>query len=153
MTRDTVQAARESDEVRRCWPVFRELRQNISSEEVFVERWKRQRDEGYQIVFIERDGEVRAIGGYRVLHSMAWGRILYLDDLAVLTSHHGTGLGTAILEYVQAEACRQDCDAVHLDTGYHRRRAHKAYLRNGFELSAHHLEWKVVGNEEPARMS
>jgi hypothetical protein len=33
---------------------------------------------------------------------------------------------------------------VHLDTGYHRQAAHKAYLRNGFELNCHHLAWKVV---------
>ena len=141
-----VHTAREEEDVRRCWPVFRELRQNISSAELFVERWKRQREEGYQIVFIEEDGDVRAVGGFRILHSMAWGRILYLDDLAALAARHGTGLGTAILTYVQEEARRSGCEAVHLDTGYHRHRAHKAYLRNGFVLDSHHLQWKVAGD-------
>lgn len=137
--------ALEERDVRRCWPVFRELRRNIPTEEEFIQRWKRQRDEGYHIVFAEQDGEVRAVGGYRVLHSMAWGRFLYLDDLAALADHHGKGLGAAVLQYVQEEARRQGCETVHLDTGYHRKRAHKTYLRNGFELNSHHLEWKVDG--------
>ncbi|MCX4745046.1 GNAT family N-acetyltransferase [Kitasatospora sp. NBC_01287] len=140
-----IHPAPEEADVRRCWPVFRELRQNIPTEEMFVARWKVQRDEGYRIVYLEQDGEVRAVGGYRIVHNMAWGRILYLDDLAALTEHQGEGLGTAILEYVQGEAVRHGCDAVHLDTGYQRNRAHRAYLRNGFELSSHHLEWKVPG--------
>jgi GNAT superfamily N-acetyltransferase len=141
-----IHPAQDEQDVRRCWPVFRELRQNISSEELFIDRWKRQRDEGYRIVFIEEDGDVQAVGGYRIIHSMAWGRILYLDDLAALTARHGTGLGAAILGYVQAEASRSGCEAVHLDTGYHRHRAHKTYLRNGFELNSHHLEWKVAAS-------
>jgi GNAT superfamily N-acetyltransferase len=139
-----IHSAREEDDVRRCWPVFRELRQNIPTEEEFVERWKRQVPEGYQIVYIEEDGAVQAIGGYRVLNSMAWGHIIYLDDLAALATRHGDGLGSAILTYVQAEARRLGCEAVHLDSGYHRQRAHKTYLRNGFVLSSHHIQWKVT---------
>lgn len=138
-----IHVALDEEAVRRCWPVFRELRQNIPSEQLFVDRWKRQHDEGYRIVFLERDGEVLAAGGFRILNTMAWGRILYLDDLAVLTAHQGTGLGAAVLRYVQDEARRSDCAAVHLDTGHHRHKAHKSYLRNGFEFRSHHLEWRV----------
>lgn len=138
-----VRPARDEREVRRCWPVFRELRLNIPDEEEYVARWKRQRDEAYQIVYIEVDGEVRAVGGYRLVHSMAWGRILYLDDLGALAAHHGSGLGSAILAHLQAEAVRLGCEAVHLDTGYQRQKAHKAYLRNGFVLDSHHLQWKA----------
>jgi len=129
--------------VRRCWPVFRELRLNITSETEFIERWKIQSNEGYKVVFIESDGVVVAIGGYRLLNNMAWGQILYLDDLAALSSEHGKGFGTAILRHVQDEARRLGCDGVHLDTGYHRHKAHRSYLRNGFELDSHHLSWKV----------
>ncbi|WP_371476979.1 GNAT family N-acetyltransferase [Kitasatospora sp. NBC_00315] len=140
-----IREALDEGDVRRCWPVFRELRLNIATEEIFVGRWRTQREEGYRIVLLERDGEVQAVGGYRILNSMAWGRILYLDDLAALSERHGGGLGTAVLRYVQDQARRAGCEAVHLDTGYHRHRAHKAYLRNGFEFNSHHLEWKVTG--------
>ncbi|MEV7489389.1 GNAT family N-acetyltransferase [Streptomyces anulatus] len=75
---------------------------------------------------------------------MARGRAVYLDDLCALTEHQGAGLGRAVLGFVQDEARRLGCGAVHLDTGYHRRRAHRTYLRSGFELSLHHLEWKAT---------
>jgi hypothetical protein len=45
------------------------------------------------------------------------GRIPYLDDLAALAARHGIGLGTTILKYVHAAACRLGCEAVHFDTG------------------------------------
>ncbi|MER5310634.1 GNAT family N-acetyltransferase [Streptomyces sp. NPDC002773] len=140
-----IHTARNEEDVRRCWPVFRELRPHITSEDEFVERWKVQQGEAYRIAFLEQDGEVRAAAGFRIVHSMAWGRAVYLDDLGALAEHQGAGLGSAVLRFVQDEARRLDCGAVHLDTGYHRRRAHRTYLRNGFELSLHHLEWKAAG--------
>ena len=139
-----VKRAEKEDDVRRCWPVFQELRQNIATEDEFIERWSRQVVEGYRIVYLESDGVVSAVGGYRLQHNLAWGRFIYLDDLAALTAKHGNGLGEAILKFVQDEARRLGCEAVHLDTGYHRRRAHRTYLRNGFELNSHHLTWKVA---------
>jgi hypothetical protein len=49
-----------------------------------------------------------------------------------------------LLAWMQVQARALYCEAVHLDTGYHRHAAHKAYLRNGFELNCHHLAWAVT---------
>ncbi|GGY39902.1 hypothetical protein GCM10010342_28700 [Streptomyces anulatus] len=84
-----IHTARNEEDVRRCWPVFRELRPHIASEDEFVGRWKVQQDEAYRIVFLEQDGEVRAAAGFRIVHSMARGRAVYLDDLCALTEHRG----------------------------------------------------------------
>ncbi|MEV7489390.1 hypothetical protein AB0O08_01300 [Streptomyces anulatus] len=46
-----IHTARNEEDVRRCWPVFRELRPHIVSEDEFVGRWKVQQDEAYRIVF------------------------------------------------------------------------------------------------------
>jgi GNAT superfamily N-acetyltransferase len=138
----------DTEEVaRRCWPLFRLLRANIDDEEEFVRRWRAQRPEGYQIVYVEVDGRVAAAAGFRLLHTMAWGRVLYLDDLIAGSEYQGNGLGALLLRWLQEEARRRECDEVHLDTGYQRQAAHRTYLRNGFELSCHHLSWKV----EPSR--
>lgn len=138
-----VREANKEEDVRRCWLVFQELRPHLTEEE-FVKRWKTQREEGYDIAYVEFDNEVVAAAGFRVMNTMAWGRILYLDDLIALGSQHGQGWGTTILIWLQEKARRQQCDGMHLDTGYQRHAAHKAYLRNGFELICHHLAWKVV---------
>jgi GNAT superfamily N-acetyltransferase len=97
-----------------------------------VERWRVQTREGFQIVYIPEGDTVPAAAGYRFLNTLAWGHILYIDDLVAIAARHKTGLGTTLLQYLQEEARRVGCDAVHLDTGYLRHLAHVAYLRTGF---------------------
>lgn len=138
-----VQVARSEADIRRCWPAFRELRPHLRTEQEFVSRWRGQVEEGYRIVFIEEGDKVVAAAGYRFLRTLAWGHILYLDDLIALQAAHGTGLGSALLQYLQKEAREKGCDAVHLDTGYQRHLAHRAYLRNGFRIDCHHMAWNV----------
>lgn len=138
-----IRIAREEDEVRRCWPAFRELRPHLQSEEEFVERWRAQVGESYQIAYVAEGDRVPAAAGYRLMSTMAWGRIIYLDDLVAVEACHRIGLGTALLKFLQGEARRLSCDALHLDTGYHRHLAHRAYFRNGFRMDCMHLAWKV----------
>jgi GNAT superfamily N-acetyltransferase len=138
-----VRVAREEEEVRRCWPAFKELRPHLQSEEELVARWRVQTAEGYQIIYIAEGERVPAAAGYRFLNTLAWGKVLYLDDLVALQSSQGAGLGTALLKYLQDEARRLGCDALHLDTGYQRHLAHRAYFRNGFRMDCMHLAWKV----------
>lgn len=127
-----------------CWMAFSELRKNISSCEEFIRRWNIQKNEGYKIYFIrdDDDGVVAAIG-FRIFHTMAWGKILYIDDLIALPGSRGKGLGAALLQYAKTTAREYKCDAVHLDTGYQRHEAHISYLRNGFTLNCHHMECLV----------
>jgi GNAT superfamily N-acetyltransferase len=138
-----IRLAADETEVRRCWPAFKELRPHLTSPDELIERWRAQVDEGYRIAYISEGETIFALAGFRCLHTMAWGHVLYVDDLVALASAHRTGLGTALLKYLQDEARRRGCAAVHLDTGYQRHLAHRAYLRNGFRLDCHHMAWQV----------
>lgn len=140
-----VRIAREESEVRRCWKAYKELRPHLRSEDELVERWRVQTREGFKIVYIPEGDTVPAAAGYRFLNTLAWGHILYIDDLVAIAARHKTGLGTTLLQYLQEEARRLGCDAVHLDTGYQRHLAHLAYLRNGFRFDCHHVAWEVKG--------
>lgn len=142
MSIDVTIAADEA-EVRSCWPVFSQLRPHLTGEEEFVKRWRVQRAEGYRILRAVEDGTALGAAGFRILHTMAWGRILYLDDLIVDESARGTGLGSRLLSELKEIARNEECDQVHLDTGYQRHAAHKAYLRAGFHLDCHHLAFAL----------
>ena len=142
-TMEEVRIANEEEDVRKCWDAYKELRPHLRSSDELVERWRLQSREGFQIIFIPDGDKAVAVAGYRFLNTLAWGYILYIDDLVALTSRHKTGLGTRLLMYLQEEARCHKCDAVHLDTGYQRHLAHLAYLRNGFRLNCHHLAWEV----------
>jgi GNAT superfamily N-acetyltransferase len=128
--------------VRQCWDVFRELRPHLSEAE-FLQRWRRQNAEGYRIVYLKSEDGVVAAAGFRILNTMAWGKIIYLDDLVALASEHSRGWGTQLLQWLQETARQNHCEGIHLDTGYHRFAAHRAYLRNGFRLNCHHLTWNA----------
>jgi GNAT superfamily N-acetyltransferase len=140
-----VRVAASEAEVRRCWPAFHELRPHLRSDDELVARWRIQTGETYQIVYVADGDAVPAAAGYRLMNTLAWGKILYVDDLVALQSAHRTGLGTFLLQHLQEEARRLGCAAVHLDTGYQRHLAHRAYLRNGFRLDCHHMAWAVDG--------
>jgi len=75
MTNSHIAIAHTPEEIRRCHPVMRELRTHITDEQEFVDRVQRQQRQGYQLAFLEANGEICAVAGYRFLESLFSGRI------------------------------------------------------------------------------
>ena len=121
------------------------LRPHLTSVEDFVTRVDgAQRPEGYRLVgsFAEGEGAVAATG-FRRLHTLAWGDLVYIDDLVTLESHRGRGHAHRLLEWVLAEARRLGCSQIHLDSAPHRHAAHRLYLNEGFHISSFHFSREV----------
>lgn len=130
-------------EIRRCYRVFSHLRPHLEEAE-FVRRVQIQGDkEGYTIACIELGEEIVAAAGYRVLNFLAWGKVLYLDDLITDPGKKKNGFGSALLDWVAQQGKELGCDELHLDTGYQRHDAHRLYLKSGLDLSCHHLSRKL----------
>ena len=122
------------------------LRPHLASVEEFVERVNTaQRPEGYRLVgsFASEGGPAVSATGFRRLHTLAWGDLLYIDDLVTLESHRGLGHAHRLLEWVFAEARRLGCGQVHLDSAPHRHAAHRLYLNEGFHISSFHFSREV----------
>ena len=75
-----IRLARSDDEIRACYPVISQLRSHVGREE-FLEHVRRQADEGYRLAFLEIDGRPATVAGYRILHQLVAGKVLYVDDL------------------------------------------------------------------------
>ena len=73
--------ARTPAEIARCYEVMRELRTHFTDRTKFVRQVQRQQRDGYLLAFVEDDGEVRAVAGYRFIEWLFSGRFLYVDDL------------------------------------------------------------------------
>jgi GNAT superfamily N-acetyltransferase len=134
--------ARDDGDVRRCHAVMRQLRPHVD-EDALVERVRRQRNEAYRLVFVERDGAVVAVAGFRIAHNLAWGRFLYVDDLVTDGTRRSTGHGTELLDWMVTEARRRGCDEFHLDSGVQRFGAHRFYLRHGLDITSHHFALRL----------
>ncbi len=102
-----------------------------------------QRPEGYRLVASFADGVVVSAGGFRRLNTLAWGDVLYIDDLVTLESHRGQGLAHRLLEWILTEARRLGCDQVHLDSAPHRHAAHRLYLTEGYHISSFHFSREI----------
>lgn len=139
-----VQRAEDDDAIRRCAPLFRELRPQVR-EETLVERVRRQeREHGYRLVYVEEGGVPAALAGYRVAEFLAWGRVLYVDDLVTAPASRGRGHGGVLMDWLLGEARRLACEELHLDSGVHRFSAHRLYHSRRLEISSHHFSIRLA---------
>jgi GNAT superfamily N-acetyltransferase len=102
-----------------------------------------QRTEGYRLggAFVEGAVAAVAAAGFRLGHSLAWGRHLYVDDLSTVPEARRRGHAGALLDWLVTEATNLGCGQVHLDsgTGPDRFDAHRLYFKHGFAIHAHHF--------------
>jgi len=121
------------------------LRSHHGDEAEFVRRVDEiQRPEGYRLVgaFEEAAPErCLAVAGFRELHNLAWGHVIYVDDLSTHPDGRRRGYGRALLEWCAEEARRLGCDALHLDSGVEPNRldAHRLYLNTGMRITSYHF--------------
>jgi GNAT superfamily N-acetyltransferase len=133
------QIAETEAEIEACYPVMHELRPYLSNEE-FVSRVQAQRKQGYELAYVEEEGQPVAIAGYRVGQNLAWGKFLYVDDLVTASEYRSRGHGATLLRWLQEQAVARGCDQLHLDSGVQRLDAHRFYQREGMEISSYHFK-------------
>ncbi|HEX7004322.1 MAG TPA: GNAT family N-acetyltransferase [Trueperaceae bacterium] len=138
----TVRLASTDDEILRCYPIMRELRTHLE-ETSFLERVRRQEREGYRLAYLHRNGEVLAVAGFRISEFLAYGRILYVDDLVTAPAHRSTGSGKVLVDWLTERARGAGCNELHLDSGTQRRSAHRFYHREGLEIVNFHFAKRV----------
>jgi len=125
------------EDISRCFQVFTHLRPKLD-EAQFTARLQLQVAEGYRIVYFEEGEDIVAAAGYRIVHFLAWGRVLYLDDFITRPESRKSGYGSALMHWLSKEGQSLGCEQLHLDSGYQRHDAHRFYLRHGFALRSHH---------------
>lgn len=135
----SIAVAETAGDIARCYEVMRALRANLATEEEFVERVQRQQAEGYRLAFLEVEGEVRAVAGYRIFDLLFCGRTLYVDDLVTRAEDRSRGFGGLLFDWLVEEARRENCAAFTLDSNVQRFDAHRFYLTKRMKIAAHHF--------------
>lgn len=133
-----IRVATGDDEIAACYPVMRELRGHLSGEE-FLARVRVQQREGYRLAFLNDGGPAQAVAGFRVLHNLLSGRMMYVDDLVTLETARSRGYGKRLLDWLVATARAEGCTTLELDSGVQRFDAHRFYLTQRMFISAHHF--------------
>jgi len=126
----------------RCYPVMAELRPHLTESE-FLRRVEAQAQENYNIAFVEHEGRAVCVAGFRLMHSLAWGRFLYVDDLVTHELERSKGFGQELMAWLVQHAREAGCDQFHLDSGVQRFDAHRFYLASGMDITCHHFALKL----------
>ena len=137
-----IHKAQTPEDIAKCVRVILELRPHLEPEKI-VPMVQDMLQEGYQLAFIEENGEAMSAIGYRYLQFLFCGKHFYIDDLVTLPEARGKGYGGALLDYVSEEAKKAGFGVITLDSGHHRHTAHRLYLNKGFTISSHHFTKKI----------
>lgn len=129
-------------EIVECFQVMKTLRPHLQ-ESQFIAQIRRQQQQGYTLAFIRDEVEVVTVSGYRAAEFLAWGTVLYVDDLVTDPKKAKRGFGSAMMNWLIATARQKGCAELHLDSGYQRHAAHRLYLNKGLRLSSHHFSLKL----------
>ena len=98
---------------------------------------------GAEMAVAVEGGEVRGITVFRIQERTHSGRELYCDDLVTDESRRSTGVGHALMEYMERVCRERGCDTFALDSGTMRQRAHRFYFREGMTISSFHFTKKI----------
>ncbi len=134
-----VTLAQTTQEIAGCFAAIQELRPRLKDKEAFVSQIKRQIKEGYALVYVQEGSETAACMGFRMFETLAWGKIMYIDDLVTRDRSRKKGYAETLIAYAVDRARLEGCQEIHLDSGHHRHDAHRFYLNQNFTLYCHHF--------------
>ena len=110
-----------------------------------IAQMREQRAQGYEVAWVEADGEVLCVAGFVVGTKLAWSKHIYVDDLVTAARHRSMGAGAMMIAWLRDHARALGCQQLHLDSGVHRFAAHRFYLRERFDIDSHHFSISDLG--------
>lgn len=140
-----VKRALSDEEILACFDVLIELRPHLEKDG-FLDLIRKMENEAYQLVYIEKEGQVVAVAGFRIYTNLFMGKHLYVDDLVTAEAARSKGYGESMIKWLREKAIHSDCNYFHLDSGTHRGQAHKFYFKQGFTIASYHFSEKLLRN-------
>ena len=118
--------------------VLLEMRTDYAKDQL-IAQIKQQQQRGYELAYVESEGEVLCVAGFIVATKLAWGRHIYIDDFVTTEAHRRRGVGALLIDWLQVHARERGCQQIHLDSRVTNFVAHRFYLRHGFHIASHHF--------------
>ena len=122
--------------------VMRQLRPHLPSN--YIERMTEIFNAGGEMAVVVVDGQVAGATVFRIIDKTFSVRELYCDDLVTDSARRSTGVGHAMMEYMERVAVSRNCGFLTLDSGCRREQAHKFYFREGLTITSFHFSRQLT---------
>ena len=137
-TKMEVRILSSEGELKTVAPILSQLRPDFDLNEL-VARIKIQQKRGYKLAYVVSGEKVFCVAGFVTGYKLAWGKHIYIDDLATSEEHRSAGAGRILMEWFKTYAKENGYEAIHLDSSVLRFPSHKFYLESGFYIDSHHF--------------
>ena len=133
-----IQYASSVADYTRCFEVMKQLRphQNLES---FLTAMDAMQKEGYHLLYLEDEGRMFSVAGFRFTTTLYDGLIIDFDDFVTLADGRSKGYGSMVFDYLVGLAKEKGIKAIHLNSNHQRFDAHRFYLNKRMKIIAHHF--------------
>jgi len=114
--------------------VHRQLRPQLHAD--YFAKMQRVFHDGGGVCVAVSKKKVVGVAVYREFENTHAGRRFYVDDLVTDQGERSSGIGRALMAYLQQVARERGCTGLDLESGTHRSRAHRFYFREGFFITS-----------------
>ena len=116
----------------RAETVHRQLRPQLPSD--YAAKMKKVFSQGGEMC-VAIDGQaVTGVAVFRLFENTHVGGRFYVDDLVTDEARRSSGVGKALLAWLEVEARGRNCPGLELESGTQRSDAHRFYFREGFVI-------------------
>lgn len=126
----------------RCFEVMKELRPHHNLES-FLTSMDAMQKEGYHLLYLEDEGRMVSVAGFRFTTTLYDGLIIDLDDFVTLADGRSKGYGALVFDHLVGIARERGIKAIHLNSNHQRFDAHRFYLNKKMNIVAHHFRLEL----------
>ena len=119
-------------------PVLQELRPHLTAESL-RQVLEEGAPQGLRFLGAFDGTRCQGVAGWRLVASTSTLRKLYVDDLVTTADGRSRGVGAVLLAELRARGRAAGCSVLDLDSGVQRHAAHRFYLRERMDITAHHF--------------
>ena len=116
-----------------------QLRPHLT-EEQFLSSVQSQMERDYRLSYIEDEGVIKAVAGYRFMTNLSAGYHMYLDDFVTDEKSRSQGYGSKLFDSLIQTAKEHNCKKLRLHSGVQRFGAHRFYLHKGMNITSHYFD-------------
>jgi GNAT superfamily N-acetyltransferase len=131
---DDTHAVIEPGWLARAEAVHRQLRPQLPAD--YVQKMQRVFDGGGEMCVAAIEDQVVGVAVFRSFENTFSGRKFYVDDLVTDERHRSSGVGRALIAFLEHLARTRGGGSIELDSGTQRTEAHRFYFREGFVITS-----------------